>query len=76
MAVDDRAIQDPSGPSRDEFLPTLRAADPTLLLNCLIDLTGDSSILATSAGEFSPLSVRSAFHSHEFESAAESVESW
>jgi 4-hydroxyacetophenone monooxygenase len=49
---------------REELAELLEAADPALLLNCLIHLTGNSRLLETYSGAFEPLDLRTAHKSH------------
>ena len=52
------------GVERDELAELLEAVDPALLLNCLIDLTGNPRLLDTYRDAFEPLAVRTAHRSH------------
>src|SRR3954463_15562762 len=48
----------------------LEGADPTLLVNCLVQMTGDPSWLDRYAPHFHPLAVRSILDSHTWDPAA------
>ncbi len=58
-------VADPADPDRDEQLELLEAADPAILVNCLIDITGDPGLLDTYRGDFEPLTFRTAHKSHQ-----------
>src|SRR3954463_13403008 len=53
----------------DELRAVLAQADPSLLVNCLIQLTGDASLLDRYAPKFTPVAVRSILESHTFDAA-------
>ena len=48
----------------DGLRTVLLEADPSLLVNCLIELTGDASLLTTYGPHFEPVAVRSVLESH------------
>ena len=60
----------PAAPATvDELRSVLGEADPSLLLNCLIQVTGDASLLDRYGPQFSPVAVRSILESHTVEAA-------
>ncbi len=70
MTLTDRVTPNPSGlPVRRELLELLESADPTILLLCLVDLTGDTALLERYAGAFEPRAVRTVQKSHDFDPA-------
>src|SRR5438093_9162273 len=61
---------DPAAPTTaDELRTMLAAADPSVLVNCLIQLTGDSGLLERYGPAFAPVAVRSILESHTVDGA-------
>lgn len=52
-----------------ELRTLLSTADPSLLVNCLVQLTGDPAILDRYAPHFTPVAVRSVLESHTVDGA-------
>src|SRR5438105_4011162 len=58
------AIREGTLTTIDELRSVLKAADPALLVNCLIQLTGDTGLLERYGAGFTPVPVRSILDSH------------
>src|SRR4051794_14535247 len=65
-AINDTVTEPATG---DELRSFLLAADPSLLVNCLVQLTGDTSLLERYAACFTPVKVRSILESHTVDPA-------
>src|SRR4051794_19976224 len=64
-AINDTVTEPATG---NELRSFLLAADPSLLVNCLVQLTGDTSLLERYAPHFPPVKFRSFLESHPVDS--------